>query len=277
MATVDAIIAHVVTLEVSLYHACARLEARTDPEALHDLRIAVRRLRSLLKPLRDRDGVGELEGAAAAVGRLTTPVRDLEVLIEELRSRGLSEAAGAREATLASRHGEIVQSPELRQLFACLDAWPADFRAARREGELRRLDKLLGKRLRRQMVRLQSALADRQHDPHRIRLLVKRNRYAADAYPQHSPISAEAVIALKAMQGRLGAWHDRYQWCLKAAEESDLAPLLRQWQNEASAALAQAEDQAPALAQRLQALSGAKTNGPVSAHAGGRGAASTSR
>jgi CHAD domain-containing protein len=263
MSVVDTIIAHILELEISLYHASARLEARTDPEALHDLRINVRRLRSLLKPLRGKDGVNELDGAAAAVGQLTTPVRDLEVLIDELRSRGLSEAADTREATLASHYSEIVHSPELQQLFTCIDAWPADFRVAQRAGELRRLDKLLGKRLRRQMVRLQSALADRQHDPHRIRLLVKHNRYAADAYPQHSPISPEAAVTLKAMQASLGAWHDRYQWCLKAAQEPDLEPLQLQWQSEASAALAQAEGKLLAFAELLQALGGDKTNGPL--------------
>ena len=122
MSTVDAIIAHVLPLEISLYHACARLEARTDPEALHDLRIAVRRLRSLLKPLRGKDGVVDLERAAAAVGQLTTPMRDLEVLIDELHNRGLGEAANAREATLAAGYAEVVQSPVLQQLFTSLDA-----------------------------------------------------------------------------------------------------------------------------------------------------------
>jgi CHAD domain-containing protein len=267
MPIVDAIIAHVLELEISLYHACARLEAGTDPEALHDLRINVRRLRSLLKPLRGKDGVNDLDDAAAAVGQLTTPVRDLEVLVSELRNRGLSEPAGAREATLSSRYSEIMHSPELQQLFTCLDAWPAGFRAAERDGELRRLDKQLGKFLRRQMLRLQCALADRQHDPHRIRLLVKRNRYAADAYPQHSLISAEAAIALKDMQASLGTWHDRYQWCLKATQEPDLEPLQPQWQSESATALAEAEGKMLALAGLLHALSGDKTNGlqPTSA------------
>ena len=265
MSTVDAIIAHVLPLEISLYHACARLEARTDPEALHDLRIAVRRLRSLLKPLRGKDGVVDLERAAAAVGQLTTPMRDLEVLIDELHNRGLGEAANAREATLAAGYAEVVQSPVLQQLFTGLDAWPADFRAAQRAGELKHLDKRLGKRLRKQLRRRQQALADRQHDPHRIRLLVKRNRYAADAYPQYSPISAEAAVALKAMQASLGAWHDCYQWCLKATQEPDLQPLQPHWQREAAEALAQAEGKMLALAELLQALSDDKTNGPLPA------------
>ena len=266
MSIVDAVVAHVLQIEISLYHTCARLEGRTDTEALHDLRINVRRLRSLLKPLRGRDGVDALDQAAAAVGQLTTPVRDLEVLADELRKRGLSGPASTREAMLASHYVEILQSTELRELFARLDAWPEVARAAEREGELRQLDKLLRKRLRKQMLRLQEALTNMQHDPHRIRLLVKRNRYAADAYPQHSPISPEAVSVLKAVQSSLGAWHDRYQWSLRSCQESDLEPLRQQWQSEAATALEEAESTLLVLADLFISVSQSKTNGPGHEH-----------
>lgn len=241
MSIIDAVVAHVLQIEISLYHSRARLEGHTDSEALHDLRINVRRLRSLLKPLHGNDGVYVLDEAAAAVGQLTTPVRDLEVLAEELRKRGLSGPASTREAMLTSHYTRILQSTELRELFTRLDGWPEVARASEREGELRQLNTLLRKRLRKQMVHLREALTDMQHDPHRIRLLVKRNRYAADAYPQHSPISPEAVNALKAVQSALGDWHDRYQWSLRACQESDLELLRQQWQSEAAKALEEAE------------------------------------
>ena len=48
----DRIIENIVRLEVKLLACQARLQAETDPEALHDLRTTVRRLRSLLRPLR---------------------------------------------------------------------------------------------------------------------------------------------------------------------------------------------------------------------------------
>ncbi|WP_439886232.1 CHAD domain-containing protein [Pseudomonas sp. MBLB4123] len=251
MSLVDAVVAHVLRIEVSLYHARARLEAGTDGEALHDLRIGLRRLRSLLKPLRDRDGVSVLETAAAAVGTLTSAARDLEVLAVELRRRGLHAAAGRREARLAGQYDEILGSPELERLFAGLDAWPADFRRAERDGELRRLDRLLDRRLDKQRRRLQDALASLQHDPHRLRLLVKRNRYAAEAYPHHALISTGAKAALKAVQSALGAWHDRYQWCLRASRESDLRALRQPWQDEAVVALQRAESRMLVLQRTL--------------------------
>ena len=258
MSLVDSIVAQVLQLETSLFHARARLAANTDSEALHDLRIGVRRLRSLLRPLRGKEGVAALEHAAAAVGELTTPARDLEVLIEQLRSRGLDQPASHRAVILAAWQGEILSSPLLQQLFDCLASWPADFRRAQRQGELRKLDKLLNKRLDKLKRRLQDALADPQHDPHRLRLLVKRNRYAKEAYPQHSPVSADGVRALKAVQGALGRWHDRYQWCLKASQEADLQPLREQWKDEAVAALQKAEAKLLVLGEVLAARTRAR-------------------
>lgn len=49
-AMLDDLIAQVLTLEIKLLSCRARLEAGTDGEALHDLRINTRRLRSLLRP-----------------------------------------------------------------------------------------------------------------------------------------------------------------------------------------------------------------------------------
>ena len=62
---VDRLVAHVLGLEVRLLACQARLSARTDPEALHELRTTVRRLRSLLRPLRGLPGVEQVEVAAA--------------------------------------------------------------------------------------------------------------------------------------------------------------------------------------------------------------------
>ncbi|MGX4728254.1 CHAD domain-containing protein [Pseudomonas corrugata] len=54
-----------IALHVRRYQACARLEARTNPETLHDLRIAVRRLRSLVRPFRTMPEVVTLNIASS--------------------------------------------------------------------------------------------------------------------------------------------------------------------------------------------------------------------
>ncbi|RJG10869.1 CHAD domain-containing protein [Pseudomonas cavernicola] len=241
MSLVDAIVAQVLMLETALYHAYARMEARTDSEALHDLRINLRRMRSLLRPLRKIGAVATLNEVAAEVGKLTTPVRDLEVLIDELEQLGFAQQANARKAILQSSYSRIVASSTLKQLFSRLDQWPSDFRAAERGGELRQIKKTIAKRLHKQVERLKAALADPQYDLHQLRILVKRTRYATDAYPQFSPISVKAAASLKAVQSALGTWHDHYQWCLKAGQEEDLQPLLQDWHVAATAALMEAE------------------------------------
>ena len=252
MSFVDGIVAQVLTLEVRLYHAYMRLVAGTDDEALHDLRINLRRLRSLLRPLRGGDDITELDEAAAAVGKMTTPVRDLEVLIQELRRKGLNEPAQVRQATLAASYAAIIESSTLQQLFTRLDEWPAAFRAAELDGELRGVKKRVRNRLVKQVESLKAALADPAHDRHQIRLRSKRTRYAADAYPDLSPISTEAASALKTVQSALGTWHDHFQWCLKAQQEPDLQPLLHRWQTEGNAALLQAEADLVRLAGYLE-------------------------
>lgn len=88
MTFVDKYVKEILQLEVRLFHAKARLEASYDTEALHDLRIAIRRIRSLLVPVRDVHVLDDLREAAAQVGRLTTPARDREVMTDELESRG---------------------------------------------------------------------------------------------------------------------------------------------------------------------------------------------
>src|SRR5471032_977977 len=95
-ALVDRLVAQVLSLEVRLLACQARLSASTDAEALHDLRTTVRRLRSLLRPLRGLPGVEQLEAAAAGVGSLTTPLRDREVLAAYLLAHHQPEAAKRR-------------------------------------------------------------------------------------------------------------------------------------------------------------------------------------
>ena len=85
---INRLVAQILSLDIRLIACQARLSANTDPEALHDLRTTVRRLRSLLRPLRGLPGVEQLEAAAKAVGDLTTPLRDLEVLAAYLHEKG---------------------------------------------------------------------------------------------------------------------------------------------------------------------------------------------
>lgn len=239
---VDRLVAQILGLEVRLLACQARLAAATDAEALHDLRIGVRRLRSLLRPLRGLPGVEQLEAAASEVGRMTTPIRDREVLAAYLYQHGLHAAADRRTAQLADEYSQIASGSQLAQLFLVLDAFPRFLRASARQGLLQGLRGRIEKRLAKQWSALGEALQDPAHDRHRLRLLIKRVRYAADAYPQLDRLPSQAMKRLKAAQGALGDWHDCWQWLAQAEQQSDLRPCVAVWESTMLKAQARADE-----------------------------------
>lgn len=251
MAFTDHYVEAIIRLQVSLWSARARLGAGADAEALHDLRIAVRRLRSLLVPVRAIAGMSPLREAAAQVGRLTTPSRDLEVMAGELASRGYLDAAAARRAKLQAHYARIAQAPALDTLFKALDRWPAAFRACKLGANPARLTAAVKKSLNKHLRKLHTALEDPAFDRHQLRILVKRTRYLTEAFPQLSPLSAKGSRALKAVQAALGSWHDHHQWCLMGEVEPDLRPLRPAWEQASAAELKEAEVAIAALKRSL--------------------------
>jgi CHAD domain-containing protein len=228
-ALVDRLVAHVLGLEVRLLACQARLSARTDPEALHELRTTVRRLRSLLRPLRGLPGVEQLESAASGVGQLTTPLRDREVLAAYLLEHHQPEAAQRRMSQMHAAYPAVASSPELLQLLMILDAFPRFLRASQRQGLLKGLRECIEKRLDKQWKKLDQALHDPAHDRHRLRLLIKRVRYGIEAYPRLDRLPKAAMPRLKAAQSALGDWHDCWQWLARAEHEADLLPCVPVW------------------------------------------------
>lgn len=246
---VDRLVAHVLGLEVRLMACQARLSQRTDPEALHDLRTTVRRLRSLLRPLRGLPGVEQLEAAASRVGDLTTPLRDREVLAAYLLEHDQPQAAQRRMVQMAEAYPAVAISPEVTQLLMILDAFPRFLRAAQREGLLKGLRKHIEKRLGKQWQKLDAALHDPAHDRHRLRLLIKRVRYGIEAYPELDRLPKPAAPRLKAAQGALGDWHDCWQWLARAEHEADLQPCVPVWKT----TMTQAEARADRVLDKLSA------------------------
>lgn len=235
----DHVVAEVLGLQVRLMACQARLAQNTDSEALHDLRTTVRRLRSLLRPLRGLPGVDQLESAAKAIGDLTTPLRDREVLAEQLFDRKLDEAAQRRLAGEGVIFASVASSTQMHKLLAVIDAFPGFLRAIQQQELVPDLGKRIEKRLNKQWKKIVEAVHDPAHDRHRLRLLIKRARYGAEAYPQLSGIKASMRAELKRAQDDLGHWHDLLQWLTQAEKQADLAPLVADWQQQ----LVEAEQQ----------------------------------
>ncbi|MGY4638063.1 CHAD domain-containing protein [Pseudomonas sp. TE24901] len=248
-ALVDQLVAQVIGLEVGLLSCQARLAAVTDDEALHDLRTTVRRLRSLLRPLRGLPGVEQLELAASTVGQITTPLRDREVLAAYLHQHGHHAAADRRLRLQPDAYRHVAQSPELAHLLLILDAFPRFLRASEHQKLLKGLRPRIEKRLAKQWQKLDEALKDPDHDRHRLRLLIKRVRYAAEAYPELDKLPANAMSRLKKAQGALGDWHDCWQWLAQAQHQPDLQPCVAIWHR----TMAKAEGQADRVLEKLSA------------------------
>ncbi|CAN7350572.1 CHAD domain-containing protein [Pseudomonas sp. LjRoot277] len=246
---INRLVAHVLGLEVRLLACQARLSARTDPEALHDLRTTVRRLRSLLRPLRGLPGVEQLEAAASRVGDLTTPLRDREVLAAYLLEHDQPEAAHRRMAQMSEAYPAVATSPEVAQLLMILDAFPRFLRASQRQGLLKGLCPRIEKRLAKQWKKLDQALHDPAHDRHRLRLLIKRVRYGIEAYPELDRLPKAAMPRLKSAQGALGDWHDCLQWLAIAEKGTDLQPCVAAWKT----AMAKAEGRADRVLDKFSA------------------------
>ncbi|AYG44431.1 CHAD domain-containing protein [Pseudomonas sp. Leaf58] len=250
-AMLNHVVGQIVALQVRLLACRERLAADTDSEALHDLRTTLRRLRSLLRPLRGLPGVEQLEAAASALGALTTPLRDREVLAAELIGRGYAAAGQRRLGGRARVFASVAASPQLARVMAIVDALPLFLRAAGREGLVKALAKRIDKRLIKQWRELHEALQDPAHDRHRLRLLIKRARYGDEAYPQLDHAGKKLRRLLKQAQGDLGDWHDRLQWLLQARDDADLAPCKGAWERELHEAERQSDVTLDALQQAL--------------------------
>lgn len=233
---IDHVVSRVLALQVGMLACRERLAADTDSEALHDLRTTLRRLRSLLRPLRGLPGVEQLEEAAGALGTLTTPLRDREVLAAQLVGRGHVQAGERRQEGRARTFAGVASSAQLTRGLAILDAFPLFLRAADREGLTQGMRRRIDKRLEKQWRKLARALDDPAHDRHRLRLLIKRVRYGDEAYPQLEHAGKGLQRLLKKAQGDLGDWHDRVQWLLQVHEHSDLAGCKVAWEHELHAA-----------------------------------------
>lgn len=250
-AMLDHVVMQVVSLHVRLLACRERLAADTDSEALHDLRTTLRRLRSLLRPLQGLPGVDQLEAAAQALGTLTTPLRDREVLAAQLIARGHRQAGQRRLDGRALRFASVAASPQLKRVLLILDAFPLFMRASDREGLTLRLRLRIDKRLVKQWKQLGKALRDPAHDRHRLRLLIKRVRYGDEAYPQLQHAGRKLKRLLKNAQSDLGDWHDRWQWLQQVPTHQDLAGCKTAWEHELHAAERQADITLDALNKAL--------------------------
>ena len=187
-----------------------------DPESLHDMRVAVRRSRALLRAGRAliATDTGPLMLELRWLGEVLGSVRDLDVLLERLHAEAAALDAGDRTAAnhllrslareRARAHRALLKALDGTRYLALLDSFEATLAGLERRRAGATLDALA----RRQLKKLDRAVRAVGADPadaelHELRKLGKRTRYAFELAGND-----RAVRCATALQDVLGAHQD---------------------------------------------------------------------
>jgi len=202
--------------------ATQRLHHSGDAEALHDLRVALRHLRTYLTTYRKlfaKAVTPKSREALRDLARLTNPARDAEVQAswiagQSLARRSPSGAAARLRSRLTEHHAELLE--ELRERFTH-DLPPLSTRLRR---QLERAEdpggRLFGRYTAKRVLRLGRRLRerlDRIEGPsdvegcHEARIAAKRVRYLLEPFEELRG-AHKLIHRLKALQETLGDMHD---------------------------------------------------------------------
>jgi CHAD domain-containing protein len=194
-----------------------------DKEDVHRLRVAVRRARAVLRaarPVLDPQWSEPLRGELKWLGGSLGPRRDLDVLVGRLRDEIAELDEPERTAASAlvdqletERDGgqamavEALSSERYYRLLDALEGAARGPRVRRGEISLATLARREFKRLRKVAEQLGPDSTD--DELHRVRILGKRTRYAAElAEPEVGKPARKVVAAAKRFQDVLGAHQD---------------------------------------------------------------------
>lgn len=221
-------------------------QADGDDEVVHDLRVAVRRLRTFLRAARalyKRSPRRRVERALKAAGEATGALRDEEVLAETLMETAFSRAVHARVATWLAKRREghaalrrdALASLSSARIEGTLSRVRALANAPRRDESAETFEAACLTTARLELVRLAvNASVEDVERLHALRIRFKRLRYIADmldgdarsrdpAETERMPRSHEALVKLAAsFQKELGVVHDIDVARLAVAAASDL-------------------------------------------------------
>jgi CHAD domain-containing protein len=190
-----------------------------DPEVLHDLRVALRRLRSLLRshPALLAHGRHAHRRRLKRLARATNPARDADVLLALL---GRYRTAGARDLGAAIAQERVRAYEQLRAevipgLLALAPRLESALRPALPAGAVAAVRREAGARAGELLARFAAQLAalaapDDHAGVHAARITGKRLRYLLEPWTASDTAAAQAVKRLKRFQDDSGALCDRY-------------------------------------------------------------------
>ena len=231
-ATVAHLVRHCLAKSVTqLIDQHARVCVGDDPEALHQFRVAARRLRSDLRtfaPLLDREWTKWLRDELGWLGSEVGSGRDADVLAERLRSQLarlpdtdaktadnlLQRLADTRSAAFEHVLATLAEERYVVLLDALVDAARQPHFTHKGSLADRRARPIVAALARKPWRRLRRAIDDLEPDSpdeafHEIRILSKRARYAAEAVaPIYGKPARRFAEALADVQEVLGSYQD---------------------------------------------------------------------
>jgi CHAD domain-containing protein len=195
----------------------------SDPEDVHQMRVAARRARAVLRaarPILDRAASEPLRAELKWLGDSLAPVRDLDVMLEHLRGQvdALPEddrfPAERILQLLTAEHelarAQLIEALESHRYLTLLDRLAELAREPAASGRKTPLGQLAARRFK----KLREAVASLPNEPsdaelHRIRIQVKRARYAAElAEATVGKPATRFISRAKRLQDVVGAHQD---------------------------------------------------------------------
>lgn len=206
-------------LDQILVATLPRVQDGSDDEGIHDMRVAIRRLRTLLKIAREVYGrwhTDAVRRAFAEVMRATGDLRDEEVLEETLEGASAHPRFGAWLSGRKSREQKLrralvvqIERGELdraRLMLKALLVFPVD---PERDVELSRFARKTVERARRKVETMRDVEPSDVIGLHDLRIAYKELRYSIELLADALPIDARAQLEpATVFQKRLGEIHD---------------------------------------------------------------------
>jgi CHAD domain-containing protein len=201
-------------------HHASELNANSDPEELHKLRVALRRLRTLFwayRPLLDEEFDTRQRAVFKYLATSAGSARDWDILLElmkELEVEGLDEPAKERRAAVLATSIETIANADVKHmLWTGLKEANQELNTGRKRVPVERFAKKRIDAARSQLKkRIKRALHAKQSDYaayHEVRKAGKKVRYLLEFFDSDiKPKLRSKVKSLKRLQKRFGALND---------------------------------------------------------------------
>lgn len=221
-------------LEAQLLVSHAQLTQQQNDEALHNLRVGLRQLRSLLRPLRATfDEAMALDEFIKKTLDATNQIRDREVLIVELREHKMLDLADSYQRELQTAYLQVAEQPELESIHQRLIHLPQYWQNVLSARIAQHLEEHICQQWHKQSQKLLKLIHEKKYDKHRLRILIKHLRYNNEAFQAILPKRASTQIQqLESLQTVLGRWHDYFIFLAHAEQYPELHGLISIWQKQ---------------------------------------------